>query len=488
MDGGAAFLIVYLCSVFLVGLPIMLCELAIGRASQSDAVGAFGKLFPGRSVLATIIAILLLCFGGFVTFQTSIGQGIFIMAFGACMLKFGFRVTGVFSLVVTSFILSYYSVIGGWIIEYFQLSFTPGYSSMNSIATTGEIFSNFLEKPGLVIIFHLCFLGLSGSMLWGGIKNGIERWSKILLPLLFLLLLVVIVRDVTLDGASAGLSFLFRPDFSKINTKCIMDAMGHSFYSLSLGMSISITYGSYQSKNDNLYFSTIFVILIDTLGAILAGIAIFPALFAMGMDPAAGPSLIFQVLPAIFSQIPLGWLWSGCFFLMLTIAALTSAAGMMECCVTFLLDQTKLKRHAAILVVYAVIGSIGIFSCLSIKDWSRVEWLHKGLIACFGQDAIASNWFDLLDRFCSNWTLPIVGMLTSLFTGWVWTSRKATAELRLGAEKIADCNILQWLIGRKDLSSSQKHFLSFSSLWSLSIRIIVPFVILTIFLNIIGFI
>ncbi|MCQ2403299.1 MAG: sodium-dependent transporter [Lentisphaeria bacterium] len=490
VNGGAAFLMVYLACVFLVGLPIMICELSIGRASQKDAVGAFGKLFPGRSALANAIGFLLLCYGAFLAFHTSIGLGILMAVAGALMLKFGFKVTGALSLLVAMLILSYYSVIGGWILEYVRVSFTPGFSTLNTVSAAETEFGNFLGSPILIVILHLSFLGLSAAMLWGGIKDGIERWSKVLLPVLFLLLVVVIVRSVTLEGASTGLSFLFHPDFSKLNTKCFMDALGHSFYSLSLGMAISITYGSYQSKKDNLYSSALSVIILDTMGAILAGLAIFPAVFAMGLNPAAGPGLIFQVLPATFNKIPLGWLWSGCFFLMLAIAALTSAASLMECGVTFLLDHTRLKRHAAIVITYLVTGLVGILSCVSISNWDNIEWLHKGLTACFGEAAIAGNWFDFLDMLCSNWILPASGMLTALFAGWVWTARKATAELRQGAEKMADRSILLWLAGLSDGSDSQneKASTTLSVVWSIVIRIIAPLAIFFIFLNVTGLI
>ena len=488
VNGGAAFLIVYLACVFLVGLPIMVCELSIGRASQKDAVGAFGKLFPGRSALANVIGLVLIGLGAILAFHTTLGLGILMAIIGALILKFGFKVAGALSLLAAMLILSYYSVIGGWILKYIQISFTPGFSTLNTVGAAETEFGNFLASPVLVVILHLCFLGLSAAMLWGGIKDGIERWSKVLLPLLFLLLLVVIVRSVTLEGASAGLSFLFHPDFSKLNTKCFMDALGHSFYSLSLGMAISITYGSYQSKKDNLYSSGLSVIILDTLGAVLAGIAIFPAVFAMGLDPAAGPGLIFQVLPATFNKIPLGWLWSGCFFLMLTIAALTSAASLMECGVTFLLDHTRLKRHAAIIITYLVTGLVGILSCVSISNWDNIEWLHKGLTACFGEAAIAGNWFDFLDMLCSNWILPAAGMLTALFAGWVWTARKATDELRQGAEKVADRSLLLWYAGLSNGSDpkNEKASMTISVVWSIAIRLLAPLAIFFIFLNVTG--
>ncbi len=490
-NGGGAFLVVYLACVLLVGLPIMVCELAIGRNAQTGAVGAFAKIFPGKSKLSRTLGVLTFFGGIVILFSNHIGSGLLVAGLGLAMIKWGFKSAGPLALIVAMIILSYYSVIGGWIIEYTVKSFQPNsFAQLETVPAAKDALIGFLGTPWRVVLWHFVFLGLSAAMLWGGIKGGIERWSKILLPMLFLLLLVVIIRSLTLPGASKGLTFLFHPDFSKLQPSVFLAAIGHSFYSLSLGMAISITYGSYQTKHDNLYSSALSVISLDTLGAILAGVAIFPAVFAMNMDPAAGTGLVFQVLPATFNRIPLGWLWSGLFFIMLAIAALTSAASLMECGVTFLLDHTKLKRHGAIILVYVIIGLFGVLSCVSILDWSNLEPVHKFLVRFFGETLANGDWLDFLDTFCNNFILPITALLTALFAGWAWTTRKATDELRMGAEKIADKNLLIWSAGLLDdeayCAAAERHGLTFSSLWAFAIRYIAPLAIVAIFLSAIG--
>ena len=267
-------------------------------------------------------------------------------------------------------------------------------------------------------------------------------------------------------------------------------ALGHSFYSLSLGMAISITYGSYQKKSDNLFSSALWVILLDTGAALLAGLAIFPAVFAMGLEPAAGPGLIFQILPATFNQIPLGWLWAGLFFIMLTIAAMTSAASLIECGITFLLDHTKLKRKPAILLTYLVIGAGGILSCVSVLDWSRLEWIHTALCKAFGDGTYGGDWLDFLDGITNNWMITSAGLLTALFAAWVWTTKKATEELQQGAEKIAHLNIFQWMAGLSDTPPYSKSIQGIGitpcSAWSFAIRFISPIAILVIILSALG--
>ena len=490
MNGGAAFCLIYLLCVMLVGLPIMICEFAIGRAAQKGPVSAFATLFPGKSLLAKYLAWLTLGYALILAGTGSHGLGVIFLLVALILFKWGFKATGAIALVAALIILTYYSVIGGWIIEYVRLAFFGKFSELTTVEQAQTQFIDFLNSPWRVILFHLVFLGIASAMLWGGIKGGIERWSKVLMPMLLILLLVVIARSVTLDGAERGLRFLFVPDFSKLNSGSLIAALGHSFYSLSLGMAISITYGSYQKKTDNLFSSALWVILLDTGAALLAGLAIFPAVFAMGLEPAAGPGLIFQILPATFNQIPLGWLWAGLFFIMLTIAAITSAASLIECGITFLLDHTKLTRKPAILLTYVVIGAGGILSCVSVLDWSRLECIHSALCKAFGDGAYGGDWLDFLDGITNNWMITTAGLLTAFFAAWVWTTKKATEELQQGAEKIAHVNIFQWLAGLSDTAPYSKSIQGIGitpcSAWSFAIRFISPIAILLIILSALG--
>ena len=490
MNGGAAFCLIYLLCILLVGLPIMICEFAIGRAAQKGPVSAFAKLFPGKSLLARYIAWLTLIYALILAGTGSHGLGVIFLLVALILFKWGFQATGAIALTAALIILTYYSVIGGWIIEYVRLAFFGKFSELQTVEDAQAHFVKFLGTPWQVILYHLVFLGIAAAMLWGGIKGGIERWSKVLMPMLLFLLLLVIARSVTLEGASKGLRFLFVPDFSKLNSGSVIAALGHSFYSLSLGMAISITYGSYQKKTDNLFSSALWVILLDTGAALLAGLAIFPAVFAMNLEPAAGPGLIFQILPATFNQIPLGWLWAGLFFIMLTIAAMTSAASLLECGITFLLDHTKLTRKPAILLTYLVIGAGGILACVSVLDWSRLEWLHTALCKAFGDGAYGGDWLDFLDGITNNWMITSAGLLTALFAAWVWTTRKATEELQQGAEKIAHTNLFQLMAGLKDTAPYSKLpqgiGITPCSAWCFAIRFISPIAILLIILSALG--
>ncbi|MBQ6471594.1 MAG: sodium-dependent transporter [Victivallales bacterium] len=447
VNGGGAFVLVFLLTVLFCGLPIMMCELILGRATHKNPVEAFGCLERRRSVLAHYISVICVLYG--VTFICigNYGLGVLAVLFGVLFWRYGFAMAGVLAVLVAVLINSYYCVIGGWILEYVRLSFAGHLADINTVEAASNAFGGFLEQPWRVILFHWVFLTIVAAMLFGGIKNGIERWSKVLMPMLFLLLLVVIVRSVTLPGAMEGIRFLFRPDFSKLGTGSVMSALGHSFYTLSLGMAIVITYGSYQRNNENLFSASLWVIVLDTITALLAGLAIFPAVFAMGFDPAEGTGLIFKVLPATFSRMPLGFLWSGLFFIMFCIAAVTSAASLLECPVTFLIDRFKVRRPVAIIGMYLLIGFLGVLSCLSIGDWKAIEPLRRLLASAFGEERLLGSWMDTLDNLCSNWIITIVALLTSLFVGWVWGVRSFSKHIRMGAEKYADRNILLWLCG-----------------------------------------
>lgn len=491
LNGGGAFVMVYLLCILFIGMPIMICEMTIGRRTRKNPYGAFASLQVRRSVTATLLGALLLAAGIFFAFSGSYGFAFFASVGALMLLTLGYGAIGLFSLIAAMLILSYYSVVGGWIVEYVWRSFS-GQLAFNTAQEAGDAFAAYLtETPGRVAIDHLIFLAITALMVWSGIRNGIERWSRILMPALFLLLLAVIVRSVTLPGAEAGIAFFLKPDFSKLSTAGLLEALGHAFYTLSLGMGITITYGSYLKREQNIFKAATWIVVLDTLAAMMAGLAIFPAVFAMGFDPAAGAGLIFNILPATFNHFPggLGWLWAGLFFLMLTIAALTSAASLLESGVTFLIDQFRMPRKAAVLLVFVSIGALGILSSVSVANWDELPSLHGTLQLFYPSDVLQDSWFNVLDQLTSNWMLPLSGLFTAIFAGWIWTTRKAGRELRRGAESIADQNLVTWLSGFRGeplYRIGSNHGLTLMTLWALLLRFIAPIVVLIVFLQLIG--
>jgi NSS family neurotransmitter:Na+ symporter len=342
----------------------MLAEFAIGRNAQSDAVGSFRKLGGGLWPLVGWMGF----FCGFV-------------------------------------ILSYYSVIAGWTVAYMVKSF-GGLMASAAAGKAGDVFGAFVSDPVQSISYHLIVMAMVGGIVYKGISGGIEKSCKVLMPSLFVILLVLIVRSVTLPGAGAGLEFYLKPDFSKITSEAVLAAVGQGFFSLSLGMGCMITYGSYLGKKEYLPTTASTVVFLDTAVAILAGFVIFPAVFAFGIEPGAGPGLTFVTLPAVFAKMPFGMFFSFAFFLLLFIAALTSAISLLEVVVTYAIDQLKWSRAKAAIVMATAIALLGIPSALSVGG-------HIPQIA--GKDFL-----DAADFLTNNIIMPLGGIFISVFVGWVW--------------------------------------------------------------------
>ncbi len=366
-NGGFAFLLIYIICVIVVGLPIMGGEMVIGRGSKRNPFGAFKALLPGSL----------------------------------------WWVVGAIGILTGFLILSYYNVVAGWTLYYLYLSVTGGISELTNGEFASGTFSGFVTNGGLVVTFQFIFTFLGIFVVSQGVKGGIERYSKILMPTLFILLLLLIGRSVTLPGSMDGLKFLFTPDFSKLNGDVILEAMGQAFYSLSLGMGVMITYGSYLDRKTNIFSSTATVASLDAGIAVLAGIAIFPAVFAMGMDPADGAGLTYQVLPMVFAQLPLSNVLSTLFFLLLTIAAITSAISLLEVMVSFATDELRWTRSRATIIMAAVAFVLGVPSALSFGAWADVTVFGLGF-------------FDLVDYLTANIMLPLGGILIAIFAGWAW--------------------------------------------------------------------
>ncbi len=377
--GGAAFLFVYLGFILAVGMPVMLSELIIGRSSKRNAFGAFKVLAPGTP----------------------------------------WKYIGILGVAAAFLILSFYGVVAGWSVEYIVLSLKNGFSNRTPEEIAG-LFSDFNQATIKPLAYQMFFMILTAAIVIIGVKKGIEKYTKILMPVLVVILLVLCVKSLTLDGAKAGLEFLFKPDFSKLTGDGILSALGHAFFTLSLGMGTLITYGSYIDKNNNLANTVLNVTVADTVIAILAGVAIFPAVFAFGITPSEGPGLIFVTLPNVFRQMPGGYVFSILFFILLTVAALTSAISILEVVVAYFMEEFKMSRKSSTILATVLISLLGILCSLSMGELSSIH--------VFGL-----NIFDVIDWVSANLLLPIGGLFIALFVGWYFGFKKVKEELAKGS-------------------------------------------------------
>ena len=381
--GGGAFLIVYLLCVFLLGIPVMIAEFVIGRSTHSNALTALQKLKPGSSLSKV----------------SYIG------------------------IVASLMILSFYSVVAGWIMEYLYQAVTGGLSGHTS-EEYATLFSTFTVSPWRSGMWTLIFLLANFMVLRRGIEKGIERISNIMMPVLFVMLLVFCVNSLFMPQAKKGLDFLFNPDFSQITPKVMLGALGQAFFSLSLGLTCLLTYASYFSDKTPLVRSATVVALLDTLVAILSGIIIFPAVFSFDMEPAAGPKLVFQILPEIFQQLPGGYLWSVAFFLLLFFASITSTISMSEISITYFVEAHKMSRSRATGLNTVIAMTFGTLCALSF-----------GVLSDF--KVFGMTLFELFDYVSSNIMLPIGGVMLSVFVGWIVDKKVVEEQLTdYGARKI----------------------------------------------------
>lgn len=361
--GGAAFILIYIICSFILSFPIFLSEAVIGRRTHANAIGAMKKLAPG-SVWSLV---------------------------------------GYLSVLTPTIIVSYYSIVGGWSIEYFLKSFSLD-------------FGDFVPSGWKVLVFNTIFLTLSALIVALGVKKGIEKFSKVSIPLLFVLIVVITVFSVSMPGAGKGVEYLVKPDFSKVTGKTFAFALGQSFYSLSLGMGIIITYSSYVHKNENLLASGIGTAMADLLFAILAGFAIMPAVFSAGIAPSAGPGLIFQTLPYVFAGMGSLAPWipyatAALFFLTVIVAAMTSSISLIEVGVAWLVEEKRMKRGWACVVVFLVTWLLGFGSVFSIDVFSKV------------------------DAFSSNILLTVGAFLVVIFVGWKMKIDDVQDEITNGGTK-----------------------------------------------------
>lgn len=374
-NGGGAFLLIYLFFVFLIGVPVMMSEFAIGRKGQKNAFGSFNVIAPGTK----------------------------------------WYLIGFMGVVAAFFILAFYSAVAGWTLEYIVQSVSHSFAGQSTEQLEGT-FSNFIAHPYRPLIWQFIFMLLTAGIVIAGVKKGIEKYTKLLMPLLLLLIIILCIRSITLPGASDGLSFLFKPNFDKVTGKTILFALGQAFFSLSLGMGALITYSSYFGKKENLARIAVEVSLTDTLIAVLAGVMIFPAVFSFGIEPSMGPKLVFITLPKIFQQMPGGDFFGAIFFILLAVAALTSTISLLEVVVAFFSEELKMTRKRATTIATIAISILGVLASMSFG-------------ALKGFTLFGKNIFDILDYTASNIMLPLGGLLIVLFVGWFISAKFIRSEL-----------------------------------------------------------
>ena len=365
MHGGGAFLVINLIFVLLIGIPVICAEFLIGRHTGCDVYAAFQKFKGGKP----------------------------------------WRVVGWIGILAAFLILGFYSVVAGWTVEYIYQSIIS-FDGASSPAELHTRFVDFSSNPWAPLEWTFIFLAINYFILIRGVENGIEKVCNVLLPVFFVILIVFAVNSLTLSQAAEGLEFLFKPDFSSITPGVVLGALGQAFFSLSLGLGCLITYASYFKPDTPLIKTASVSALLDTLVAVLAGVIIFPAVFTFGREPAAGPQLVFEVLPSIFRDMSGGMIWSTLFFFLLFVASLTSTISMFEIIIAFLVRSKKMKRvkavslTAAVVVILASVCSLSFGPLADVKIWNR-------------------DFFNLFDYLSSNICLPVGGMLISIFVGWI---------------------------------------------------------------------
>lgn len=395
--GGAAFVVLYLACVFLICAPIMLAEIAVGRRAQKDPVTAFRVLRPGTA----------------------------------------WWLTGALGVLAGVGILSFYSVIAGWTIAYIWYTGTGAVTG--SQEAIGGFFTAFVGNAPLTIGLTMTVLTLTATVILGGVRSGIERVTKILMPALLGLLVILAIRAVTLPGASAGLAYYLKPDFTRIwDINVLNAALGQAFFSLSLGMGAMITYGSYLSRREHIAASALWVVLLDTSVALLAGFIIFPSGFSIpGFDPGAGGAgLIFTVLPRLFDTLPGGQLFGAGFFVLLFMAALTSTISLLEVPVAHLIDAYGWSRRQAVIVITGLTAVLAIPSALSN---GASPWLSA-------LPGVGMSFLDLMATVWNEFALPIGGFLLAVFVGYAWGTDRAVEEMTADGAPFPLANVWRVLI------------------------------------------
>jgi NSS family neurotransmitter:Na+ symporter len=410
-NGGGAFVLVYILCVLFVGIPIMMAEVMLGRRGRQSPINTMQSLAEDEGHNPA------------------------------------WRYLGWMGVVAGFFILSFYSVVAGWTLDFIFRAASGSFNTATD-AEIVEIFEQLLGNPERLLVLHTLFMSLTVVVVSMGVKSGLERAVKFLMPALFILLLVLVGYAMSTDGFSDGINYLFKPDFSKLTAEGLLAALGQAFFSLSLGMGAIMVYGSYLPQNASIARTTIIIAFADTLVAVLAGVAIFPLVFAYGLEPGSGPGLIFVTLPIAFGQMSYGQFFGTCFFVLLMFAAWTSSISLLEPAVAWMVENRGIRRPRASAIAGLIAWLLGIGSVLSFNKWQDLKiW--------------GMTYFDLMNYMTSNVMLPLGGLLIAIFSVWLMSKNASVEELAMGEG------------------------LAYKS-WRITVRYIAPIGVIVIFLHKIG--
>lgn len=374
--GGAAFILIYLMFLILIGVPVFIAEVLIGRTAQASPSGAFEKLGRGKSWGSA----------------------------GKLTIATGFIVS------------SFYSVVAGWMVGYLFLSIGGSVVTLHSTAMAAEYFNDLVSHPWWAIANHALFMLMSTAILYFGVRSGIEKSNKVMLPMLFIVLSILLIRGLTLPGASNALEFLLKPNWAAITPAAVITALGHSFFTLSLGQGTMVTYGSYIKGKNNLVKTCIPPVIMDTVVSLMAAVVVFTIVFGAGHEPNAGPGLVFHTLPTVFTHLGGGQFLAILFFLLVILAALTSQISAMEPTIAYLMESWKFKRHQATLICGSAAFIAGIPCALATGMLMNVE--------IFGRDIL-----DAVSTFASDILIPLGGFFAVMLVGWRWGTASSLKEL-----------------------------------------------------------
>ena len=380
-SGGAAFVLVYLACIAFIGVPILVSEWLLGRRGQKNPINTMSALAREHGHHRN------------------------------------WALVGAIGILGAFLILSFYSVIGGWALAYIRDAALGGFSGLDK-AAIGAAFDAFLARPGELLVWHSLFMLLTIGVVALGVTGGLERGSKLMMPALGLILIVLVGYGITTGSFGEAVAYLFNPDWSKLDGKVLLAALGHAFFTLSLGMGVMMAYGSYLGEEVNLLRAARTVVILDTTIALMAGMAIFPLVFAHNLEPSSGPGLIFVTLPIAFGNMTGGTVLGALFFVLLSFAALTSSMSLLEPVVALVEERTSLGRKSAAVTAGVVIWLLGVASLLSFNHWSEIQ-------------IMGNNIFDFLDKLTSKFMLPLTGLGIIIFAGWFMNQEKIRQELGL---------------------------------------------------------
>lgn len=404
VSGGGAFVFIFTIILFTVGVSMLMVEFVIGRHGKANSVKSYKKLHPK------------------------------------------FKYLGYLNIFTSFIILAYYSVIGGFTIYYFFLSITGKLTSKD--LDFSVIFNNFIGSPSQTTIYTFLFLFFTIYIVLQGINKGIERYSVFMMPTLFILIVILMIRSITLENAIDGIIWYIKPDFSKLNQSVIMAALGQAFFSLSIGLSTMLTYSSYLSNKEYLPKASFIVAILQLLVSLIAGFIIFPAVFSFGLNPGEGPGLIFITLPQVFVNMPAGIIFSSLFFLLLIFASITSSISMMEVAITYFVETYKIRRLRISIIYGIIVFILSIPAALSFNKFNTVKLLNLSI-------------FDIYDYFCANFSLPFGGLMCAILVGW-FANKKIIKSI---------------------YSIDNTHKSLLFPIWYFLVKYIIPIVIILIWLN-----